>query len=294
MLRTALAAWFLLATLAAQRAPCTGTFTDPTGAPLAAATVTFVQEISQTLGLEGDRVAVETNERGEFTAELLRGSPYAVWAIGPADEHGARWLTGLSLDGAGGKRLALTAERRAAPGRVVLQGVSVWKAHCPPALRVLVGGYYALGHDLPLAGDGPVTFGPVPDRAAVLALVDDKRAVRCYSGMVDDGSETASEPTVAFDPPHSIECEVKTSDGEPVADVVISAVVHRPQWWVPEPGPLPCAIRDLPTPLARTDANGRATVQVRWADAVIHRGVTLIATHPGSAAFLFCCYGDHR
>ncbi|MCA8953685.1 MAG: carboxypeptidase regulatory-like domain-containing protein, partial [Planctomycetes bacterium] len=284
----------VLASLSGQRSPCTGTFTDPTGAAIVAATVTFVQEISQTFGLEGDRVEVKTDDRGEFAADLLRGSPYAVWAIGPADEHGQRWLTGLSLAGAGGKRLALRAARRAAPARVALQNVDAWKAHCPPALRVLVGGYYALGHDLPLRGDGAVAIGPVPDHAAVLALVDDKRAVRCYSKMVDDGSATAREPTVAFDPPHTIECEVTSDAGEPMADATIAAVVHRPQWWVPEPGPLPCTMRDPPTPIGRTDANGRASVQVPWSEEPENRNVHLVATTPGYGASVSGYSGTHR
>ena len=89
-MRLIFAVWLFSSVVLGQRATCTGTLHDPQGQPISDATVTFCQDPSQALGGEADRVEVETTSKGAFSAGLLPGSAYAVWAVGPADEDGKR------------------------------------------------------------------------------------------------------------------------------------------------------------------------------------------------------------
>lgn len=263
----------LPAALPAQRAACTGTLAGLDDRPIAGAEVTFVQEESQTLGAEPDRVAAVTDADGAFTAELLHGSPYVVWAIGPAGDGGERWLTGVTMDAAAGKAIELLADRRAAPAEVELTGVSAWSAHLPTALRVLVDGRYPLAADHPLAGDCTLPLGPWPGHEVLLALVDDKRQPIARSDRVWE-----RDARVAFPAPRELRVEVVDVDDRPVAGARI-AVGELP-WALASSScdPLPGWQWQSFRQSERTDAHGRATVRV---PAVYD--LRLVASDPGHA-----------
>ncbi|MFT5433637.1 MAG: hypothetical protein ACI9OJ_004343, partial [Myxococcota bacterium] len=280
--------------LHAQRAPCSGTFVDLEGQPIAGAVVTFVQEWSQRFGCEPDRVEVETDAAGTFAGELLLGSPYVVWAIGSPNAVGKRWLTGVSMDAAGGKRIELRAVRRAAPGQVELRGVSAWMKHVPPAVRVLVGSYYALGPDRPVGADGTLTLGPWPDVEAVLALVDDKREILCHSSPVVDPALAKAAPIVEFLRPRAIECVVVDAEGAPVAGADLEVSVNAPSWWLNAADLLPGLYRPVRRHAGRTDAAGKATIYVPWAADPDNRSIHVMATHPDLGASMSGIIGDER
>ena len=158
----------------AQRAACRGALRDPSGTAIAGAAVTFCQDPSQTFGLAVDRVEITTDAEGAFAAELLAGSPYVGWAIGPVDVHGERWITSVCNLPCAGRQVDLVAVRRARPHRVTLRGVTPWRDHVPPALRLLVDGRHPLTFDRPLSGDG--TF----------ELMENKLSHQSNTGQVDE------------------------------------------------------------------------------------------------------------
>ncbi|MCC7065254.1 MAG: carboxypeptidase regulatory-like domain-containing protein [Planctomycetes bacterium] len=261
VLPCAFSAAVLAAIAPAQRTPCTGTLRDPTGLPIAEARVTFCQELSQTFGLAPDRAEVKTDAAGAFTAPLLPGSPYVVWAIGPANVSGGRWVTGVSMQAAAGRSLDLVAVRRAAPHAVSLRRVTPWKDHVPPALRVLIDGHYPFDFDRPLRGDCTLQLGPWPGYEVELALVDDKRQVLCSVGPI---AEDVGE--VAFPELRTVEVAAVDESDAPVEGVEVAL---RPNDWRPDYGdcnPLPPLASQTWRVVARTDAGGRAVLPLAWGD----------------------------
>src|SRR5262245_47435468 len=93
----ALTAGMLTAALGAQRASCSGTLRVAAGAPVAGALVTCVQELSQVFGVDPDRVEAKTDDAGRYSAGLLRGSPYAVWAFRGSPAGDERAVTSVSM-----------------------------------------------------------------------------------------------------------------------------------------------------------------------------------------------------
>lgn len=266
-----------------QRAECTGTLRDPDGRPIARATVTFCQDPSQRLGGEPDRVEVRTGDAGTFSAALLPGCFYAVWAVGPAGDDGARWVTGVALDAAAGRGIELAAERRARPHRVAVSGVAGWKRALPPALRTLLGGVFPFGHDVPLARDGTLTLGPWPGHDAVLALVDDKRQVVCQTAMVH-----AAISEVGFPAARTLEITAVDERDRPLADATVAvldewAARRSGSFAAPHPVPGPGPGSQPWRVAGRTDREGRCIVSIPWARHRSDRDVTVAVSKAGHA-----------
>ena len=277
-----------VAPVTAQREPCRGTLQDPAGAAIAGATVTFVQEVSQALGGTPDRIEVRTDERGAFSGDLLRGSPYVVWAIGPRQANGEHLVTGASMQAAAGKQIALWAGGRAAPRTIAVRGAAPWVVDAPPALRVLVAGQYACGRDVVLAGDGQVRLGPWPDEPVEVALVDGDGQLLDLAA-VHDGVPAS----VSFSPPKEFACQVTDTDGAPIAGAAI---------WAPAPSlsylrgcdPLPNTFVARWRRAGVTDATGQATILLPWSEKWDERSFLLLASGAGYAAEMDGMMGGKR
>jgi hypothetical protein len=197
------------------RAPFTGTVCDEAGKPLANAEVTcvFVPDFGA-LG-ELDRVTTKSDDGGRFRMQLLVGSSYTVWAIGPAGDRGVRSVVWPRPDGAGGKTLDLMADERREPAKLQVTGISPWMADGPLSLRVFIAGSCPVG-DMIIPGDGTVHLPPLPVAQIRIALLDGKGitidAVRCDLEVTN--SITFGEPTeVAF--------AAQDGDGKPLAGVQV-------------------------------------------------------------------------
>lgn len=273
-------------TVTAQRAACTGRFVDRSGEPIANSTVTFVEEAARTFGLDQDRLEVHTGDDGRFTADLRLGSPYDVWALGPTDGKGVRWLTELVQGVAAGQELELRALRRAGRFSVELRGVEAWRQYVPPALRVLVGGRHVFGIDRPLPrGAKSVEIGPVPDHELVLALVDDKRQVLCSSEPVARSAANGAPMVAEFPEPRPLECEVVDESGEAMGDVEL--MVRTVTRWTA------AMSRLMPGPFmggfdrsVRTRSDGRVQVVVPSTTGPWSGSALIAARSPGFATSL--------
>ncbi len=268
-----------------QRAPCTGTVTVPGGEPLTGAVVTFCQDPAQRLGNEPDRVEVRTDENGRYEAMLRPGSSYAGWAIGPAVKNGQRWVTGLLLAGAAGRPFDLVAERQARPHEVELCGVDRWRTFSPPAVRVLLGGQFRCGHDLPVNGDGKVVLGPWPGHDAVLALVDDKRQPMCESQRLHAGVLRAHFPFA-----HDVELIATDLDGTPIAGAEVHVRDDQRSEFTRTWAGQRRATAPVPAPLwqewryvGRTDAEGSCRLSIPLATRKADRNVALLVSAAGHA-----------
>ncbi|MCB9887562.1 MAG: hypothetical protein H6838_18875 [Planctomycetes bacterium] len=262
----------------AQRAACTGTLLEPDGTPVGAARVTFVQEVSQALGGTPDRIEVRSDEHGAFAAELLLGSPYVVWAIGPRDANGAHLVTTATMQAVAGKRIELRANRRAAPRAIAVRGAAPWVVDAPPALRALVGGQYACGEDVVLPGDGVVKLGPLPDEPIELALVDGDGQILDFAMLVE-----GTPASVTFLPTQQFECLVVDQDGVPIAGAAIWTPAESRNWsrgCDPLPRGSVCGWRRAGV----TDAQGQATIRLPWAEEKNARAFRLLASREGYAA----------
>ena len=254
-LRLVLAAAVSMHAVCAQRAPCTGVVHDANGAPLPAARLTFAQEVSQRFGRDLDRVETISDGQGRFSADLVLGSPYVVWAASKPEADGTQWSSAVTMDGVAGRTLELHADRRRAPSRIALTSVSPWSKQVTVFLRVLIGGRYQVGPDLPIPGDIKVPLPPLPDGEANFALVDDKGQVLCWSDVVAEDTQT-----VAFPVPRLTTCETVDANGDALADVGIRvegcAAPGAPNAFDDFPGMFVAA----PGIVAHSDHDGRRTL----------------------------------
>lgn len=277
----------LCATAAGQRGTCTGTVSDAAGVPLAAARVVFVQQGMQAFGCMPDRVELSTRPDGTFAADLLSGSAYVVWAIGPPDGEGRRLVTTAATAAAAGRELRLVAHLRRAPRRIELRGVTPWVGDRPPALRILVDCRYPLDADLALPGDGTLMLGPWPDADVMLALVADVGGVIDVSALVE-----ADTGVVEFAPMREIGIDVVDGNGASVVGATVHAQSTGVQWWIDGRDPMPAEWRVPWRMVGRTGPDGTAVVRLPWREPADDRNVNLLVEQPGHATALVGVIGN--
>jgi hypothetical protein len=214
-----MAAAMLAGAIAAQDAATIGTFVDPDGKPIAAATVTF----ATTPVLLADSFApaqiveATTDGDGRFRTRLRTGADYSVWAIGPADATG-RWRSRVTEGIVAGNMIALRAEVERAPQPPIRCVPSPELGPGPFLLEVRGPARHGPVHRLPLPADGRLALPELPLGRSMLRLLRSDGSV-AVGWFWPRGERTLSAPVRR--------CAVRVVDdaGKPVAGVRVAAIV---------------------------------------------------------------------
>ena len=275
------AALLLLCVLAPaqQRRPLLGTVVDADGKPLVGAEVVcaFAPPGAES-GAPVDVQRATTDARGRFRANVFGGTRYQVFAMGPADEQGARLATGFVV-AAAGPLLALRARHRQMPVTLQLVGLEAWQDLAPFQIRVCLGGTQLDAPLLPVS-DGTVSVPPQPrDRCNVDLIGSDKQVLLSRAITF-----VRAEHKVRVPAPQILPVHVVDGGGKPVAGAVVRERISGGWSSTSNFGPsLPWRV--LWRELGRTDEHGRLAARLPLAEPPLqnkgYQQLFLLAEKPG-------------
>ena len=262
------------------------------GEPIANAVVTFVGCMPHLGAAAGprDELQVASDARGRTMARLQPGLCYVAWAVGPGDAAGCGVLSGVRGYFGAGALLELRCTQRYEPRRLRVKGADAWSSQGPLEYFLLTA---AQGTETALVPeDGVISVPPGPN-----AVIE----VRCRDGQ-PLSSTPAADDVIAIPAPQSVAVRVVDERGAPLAGACVKHRVHRLLPWRSDG--LGGVAEDRFRELARTDADGRAVVQVPYpadpfeqqnhGDLLLFAGAASRPAVCGGVLNRALCMDDHR
>ncbi|MCK5941603.1 MAG: hypothetical protein KAI24_06515, partial [Planctomycetes bacterium] len=223
-----------VASLTAQeRRVCLGVVRGPGGVPLAGAEVTAVYASPGDGSFLHDRQVAVADERGRFRLPLWNDVSYDYVAIGPADEHGARFVSRLHIGATGGGLLTIEAQERQDPRDAVFDGLAAWRELGAAAITVHLGAKDVLGAPLDVDEQGRCSLPPLP-ASHVLVQVRDQAGAPLVLGLV--GPEP--KPKIVLGKPERLRVKAAAGiggGGRLVLDLRAPTVWNEGELWVAAP-----------------------------------------------------------
>ncbi len=275
----------LAAVPAQQRAPAFGRVVDGAGEPVAGAEVHLLGGVPMLLEEEQelDELRVQTDARGRFRADLLRGSCYSVRAFGPEDQQGERSVSLAGERFGCGGHLELVVDRALRSRTVQVLGMAPWLAQGPLRLRVGLCSRWTRWLELPVGADGTVAVPPLPAGMHAFVVLDGEGQPLCVQRV-----PSAWPARIEIPPPLAVAVQALDGAEQPVAGAGIHALVGIFVPWRVGGYPFDRDVVLLWRRCAITDALGAAqTVAPASRHLVDDMGLNLaswVAVRPGRAA----------
>ncbi|HZN39760.1 MAG TPA: hypothetical protein VFD82_13205 [Planctomycetota bacterium] len=272
------------------------------GEPIANAVVTFIGNIPHLGAAAGprDELQVASDARGRVMARLQEGLCYVAWAVGPGDDAGRGMLSPVLGYFGAGALLELRCTQRYKPRRLRVEGADAWDS-LGPFDYFLVTATQGTETALVLE-DGALSVPPGPDAFEDNAAHRSVIEVRCRDGQ-PLWTTPADEKVVAIPAPQSLAVRVVDENGAPLAGARVRHRVHRLLPWRTD-GLGNGVVEDRFRELAKTDADGRAVVQVPYpadplqeqnhGDLVLFAGAASRPQVSGGVYMRQLCMDDHK
>ncbi|MEZ5654248.1 MAG: hypothetical protein R3E87_27245 [Burkholderiaceae bacterium] len=212
-------ALLLAAPVAAQvQKPCFVHVVDGDGHALAGAEVTLLWQPYQGMPGVEHVVRLTTDERGRCQPRLAVGQLYTAWAIGPAREHGSRWVSEPTGRAAAGGVLELRADHAWRARRVVVSQSGEGSADDGGEFVHLAFPLAGLAEELKVV-EGAVELPPAPWSRSWVA----RRAANGTMLQACAVEPWVQEPQGSFRAPGTVTLQVVDAGGEAIEQVSVSS-----------------------------------------------------------------------
>ena len=258
---------FTAALAAQQRVPMNGKVVDGNGAPVCGARIVLVEDDAEIVAIDPvDVVSCTSDDRGRFTAPLLRGVRYT--ALASSEETEGRAFVAKPVRDLGCHMpaevvLGVVGHRR----RYTLPALAKWGTPAELGVRVQFAGCPGHFVEGALGDDGSFELPPL---AAVGSTALFTRDGRELSGI---GLPTDPKQPALLNAPFPITVRVVDRQGAPVGKVCVEVELIESGTPIPRRGEV-----------AVTDGDGRASVRaLHWRDPFLAAPDTMVlrATKPG-------------
>lgn len=220
-----------------------------------------------------------TDARGRFRLDVLSGVDYRVFAIGPPDEHGTRFVSEVHETTAS-VLLTLRATTPMPVRTFRLEHAERWREFAPLRLRVLPGGAELPGYEQSVGDDGSVVLPSLPTGYATFEVLTAGGVLATMT--LRSTGDVVMQATPVWDVP----IELVDDAGKPVAGAEVQQHLTSSGWSAPGLLPDP-SLRQTRRPLGTSDASGRLVARVPRAD-------DPFGGQPGNGLLLVAAAPDHH
>lgn len=220
-----------------------------------------------------------TDARGRFRVDVLAGVDYRVFAIGPPDEHGTRFVSEVHQTTAN-VLLTLRATTPMPVRTFRLEHAERWREFAPLRLRVLPGGAELPGYEQPFGDDGSAMLPPLPSGYSTFEVLTASGVLATMT--LRSTGDVAMQAAPVWDVP----IELVDDAGQPV----VGAEVQQRQLSTGCMAAgllLEQSVRQTHRGLGTSDVSGRLVARIPRTDDPFGR-------HPGDSLLLGAAAPGHR
>ena len=210
-----------------------------------------------------------TDNRGRFRFQAQPCTKQLIWAIGPPNEDGHRFVTGLSRWDwvAPGRPMQLVTNKEIPASKLTVKGIELWADYAPFKLQLAPGGIAIKGMTVDLDESGSCTLPLLPGGLTTATIIDKYGQPLAEVRIPRGRSATSRAPLNRWEVP----LLVVDQQGKPIVDATIRQCIDAQLLSSSGLSPSPPS-RHLWREHGKTDENGKLVASIASRHGVFEEG----------------------